>query len=87
MRHKWEKESSRRKYFSYPEGTSNIIVVNTQKCINCGLMKGTTRNLGLYPVSVYFNDDKEVISTHTIPYTCKGIKGGAYFDEDEFKII
>jgi hypothetical protein len=87
MRHKWEKAYSRQKYFPYPDGASSIVVVNTQKCINCGLLKGTTRHLGMYPVSVYFNDDKKIISTHTIPYTCKGIKGGAYFDEDEFKII
>jgi len=90
MLHRWKPKKYQIKIYEFHDDEVRttdyrIKVVNTYECINCGLRKGTTRDLGFYPISVYFNEDG-IISTHTIPYTCQGIKGGAYFDEDEFKL-
>ncbi len=91
MLHKWKRKRYQKKLYEMKDDTVETLdyrikIADTYECINCGLRKGTTRNLGFYPVSVYFNEDG-IISTHTIPYACQGIKGGAYFNEDEFKII
>jgi len=66
----------------------NIVIGHlgkTEECIYCGLRKGLTRQLGFYPVTVYF-DEVKVLSEKKVPYTCIGIKGGAFFKESEFNL-
>lgn len=83
MRHKWKNKRYKKKLYPYLEDTNfDLKIGKTEECINCGLRKGKTRQLGFYPVTVYFDEDK-VLSERRIPYTCTG---GAFFKESEFKL-
>lgn len=86
MRHKWKKKIYKKKRYPYlDEEHFRTRIVNTEECINCGLRKGYTRELGAFPIILYFNEDK-VISERKIPYSCTGITGGAFFQESEFNL-
>jgi len=86
MRHKWKKKRYKKKRYPYlDEDHFRLKIGKTEECINCGLKKGMTRELGFYPVVVYFDEDK-VLSEKKIPYSCTGIAGGAFFQESEFNL-
>jgi len=101
MRHKWKKQRYKKKLYPYfklfidslkEEEDDNkkkftLKIGKTEECVNCGLRKGKTKELGFYPVTVYFDEDK-VLSENGIPFSCTGIKirEGAFFDESEFNL-
>ena len=79
MRHKWKTQIYKKKRYNYlDEEYFRLKIINTEECINCGLRKGKTRELGFYPVTVYFNEVK-VLSEKKIPYSCTGITRGEFF--------
>ena len=93
MRHKWKQKRFRRKLYTrhtvnLPVRDSfNVKVGKTFECVNCGLRKGTTRDLGFFPCVVYMDDRNNILSVHTIPFKCSGIKiEKDFFDEVEFTL-
>lgn len=86
MRHKWKNKIYKKKKYHYlDEEHFRLKIGKTKECINCGLRRGLTRELGFYPVTVYF-DEVKVLSEKKIPYSCTGISEGAFFKESEFNL-
>lgn len=88
MRHKWKKQRYKKKIYPYLKKINFLLKIGkTEECVNCGLRKGKTKELGFYPVLVYFDEEK-VLSDKIIPFSCTGIKirEGAFFEESEFNL-